>query len=671
MKTARLETRVGAHFDLPTFSSDAPKTQEESGVPSSGATDPGSDDTGDELESLADLGAPKAAKTGPAKKAAGKGNGRTAPEESEEDSEPPKSKKTGAAKKTARKGKGKGKTAQEESEEEEEDAEPPKSKTKKKKGSTAQEDERVCEGKSPAWVNFETMFFGVVNGQEILYAFNLRFPRLKAEELDDLLSETIPDEAYDEDWTAEDEAILKETWQEDPQRKGLIDYKDSALPKLFRASLRIFHISPFEIISAKYFLGYEGKSADRSQKWTTTFSQYMYELMVHPLWNFDLNMLRTAMQYAVILRNRDVRTWKFVAPNNDPFFQTFKQVVADFKGQDRPIAEHHAEVRERLKSRAVTIPPYSEFLQRLESAAVVRKDISTDITDEHGPVLAYRVNNHDMKYIKQALDGMANIGMPYYLSTEVYSRYILGSRQDVGKGAHKGEENKDEPPVGDAKLKEYVGRALLALRRGEAKEAKRRKRLRQESQDETVQDETVQDETVQAEASALAETQAQLNAGKESTNKLRIKLKARDGQMKEKDAKIARLEKELEALRGRAPQDKTKRPVVVSSDSGSGEDSVFGEEGSKKKKKPLRPEAKDDTAERFRLLLENFNVDDESGGLAPLNNDDELGSGDLGVAIANNGDGQPADMSKKGLKAPSGLPDAKDLLKLGLRVNSI
>ncbi|KAI8222280.1 hypothetical protein K4K57_007514 [Colletotrichum sp. SAR 10_99] len=392
-------------------------------------------DTDSDLESLIDLGISngKSAKTSAtAKRKTPATKGRTAQEDLE-DTEEDDDMELG------REETSKGKSAKT-------SAMAKKTSSKKRKGKTAQDEERVCDGKSPAWVNFETMFFGIVNGQEILRAFNQRFPRLKAEELDDLLPDTIPDEAYDEDWTAEYEASLNETWQKDPLRKSLIDYKDSTLPKLFRASLRIFHISPFEIISAKYFLGYEGKSADKSQKWTTTFSQYMYELIIHPLWDFDLNMFRTAMQYAVILRNRDVRTWKFVAPDNDPFFQTFKQVIADFKGQDRPIAEHHAEVRERLKSRALKIPPYSEFLRRLESVAVVRKDIGTDITDEHGPVLAYRVNNNDLKYIKEALDSLANIGMPYFLSTEVYSRYILGSRQDVGKGAHKGEENKDEPP---------------------------------------------------------------------------------------------------------------------------------------------------------------------------------------------------------------------------------
>ncbi|KAI8194385.1 hypothetical protein KHU50_011748 [Colletotrichum sp. SAR 10_65] len=475
-----------------------------------------------------------------------------------------------------------------------------KTSSTKRKGKTAQDEERVCEGKSPAWVNFETMFFGIVDGQEILRAFNKRFPRLKAEELDDLLPDTIPDEAYDEDWTAEDEVSLKSKWQKNPQRTKLIDYKDSTLPKLFRATLRIFHMAPFEIVSAKYFLGYEGKSANKSQKWTTTFSQYMYELVVHPLWNFDINMFRTAMQYAVILRTRDTRTWKLVAPNNDVFFQVFKQVIADFKGQDRPMTEHHSEVRERLQSRAITIPPYSEFLRRLEDTVVVHEDVDSDASNEQGPVLAYKVNNHDLKHIKEALDSLANIGMPYFLSTEVYSRYILGSRQDVGKGAHKGEENKDEPPVGGSNLKEYIGRALLALRRGETKEAKRRKRLRQESQDEIVQD-----EIMQAESSALAETQAQLNAEKESTNKLRIRLKARD-------TKIARLEKELEDLRNKAPQGTPQSRVdssdISSSDTDSDEESVSG----RKMEQPLIPEVKREPS----IKSESEDTDTVFGSLA-------------------------------------------------------
>ncbi|KAI8196556.1 hypothetical protein K4K52_011295 [Colletotrichum sp. SAR 10_76] len=636
-------------------------------------SDDGSVDTGDDLESLADLGAPKtAAKTDPVKKTPAR-KGKTAQgdaEETDEDAATSKMKKTGAAAKKASAKKKKGKTAQEESEEMEEDAEGPKSKTgaaakkstsaKKKKGETAQEDERICEGESPAWINYETAFFGVVNGQGILRAFNAKFPRLKTEELDDLLPETLPDEAYDEDWTAEDEAELRSEWMEDPQRKDLIDYRDKALPKLFRASLRIFHLTPFEIISDKYFLGYEGKSADKSQKWTTTFSQLIYELMVHPLWNFDLNMLRTAMQYAVILRNRDVRTWKFVAPNNDPFFQTFKQVITDFKGQDRSVKEHHTEVRARLKKRSVTIPPYSQFLRCLESTVVVRKDIKRDMTDEHGPVLAYRVNNHDLKYIKQSLDSMTHIGMPYFPSTEVYCRYILGSRQDGSKGVNKGEETKDEPPVGEPKLREYVDRAMLAVNRIEAKGVKQRKRLRQMNRTEN------QDETVQVESSALADVQAQLNTEKISANKLRIKLKAKDAEvrdmearMKQMEAENARLETELEDLRGgtlqKAPRGKGKKPVVMEiDDNSSHEDSNEDSDGdlgsSKKKGLSLIPGAKDAV-----LGGDNDDFDGGSGGLelGCFNNDDQL-----------------ANASEETSKGPPSLPIPEVVLKAGIRINS-
>lgn len=177
---------------------------------------------------------------------------------------------------------------------------------------------------------------------------------------------------------------------------------------------------------------------------------------------------------------------------------------------------------------------------------------------------------------------------------------VLGSRQDVGKGAHKGEENKDEPPVGGSNLKEYIGRALLALRRGETKEAKRRKRLRQESQDEIVQD-----EIMQAESSALAETQAQLNAEKESTNKLRIRLKARD-------TKIARLEKELEGLRNKAPQGAPQSRVdssdISSSDTDSDEESVSG----RKMGQPLIPEVKREPS----IKSESEDTDTVFGSLA-------------------------------------------------------
>ncbi|KAI8249423.1 hypothetical protein K4K58_010733 [Colletotrichum sp. SAR11_239] len=365
-------------------------------------------------------------------------------------------------------------------------AKPSKTKktTPKAKGKVAaakQRAERLCEGTTPAWVEFEKSFFGKVAGEQILSAFNKRFPRLNYDELDVILPKPILEAAYDEDWTVSNEAKLDKRWMVNPLRKDLIDYKDSALPKLFRVMIRIFRITPFEFLSPKFLLQYAGSPGNKSQRWTTTFSQHIYRLIVHPLWDFDINLLKIAIQYAVILRTRDARTWKFIAPNNEHFFQTFKKVIQEFKGQHRPLAELHGLVRKRLRERSIPTPPYSQFMRRLEKTVQVDNDIEEDVTDEDGPLETYPVGNADLKNITDALDSMTHVGLPYFPSADVFCRYILAIRQggskESGKGSSKAE-TKDDPPFGQQKTKEYIERALVAVRRFEAKEKNRKKRLR-------------------------------------------------------------------------------------------------------------------------------------------------------------------------------------------------
>ncbi|KAF4850909.1 hypothetical protein CGCSCA4_v003409 [Colletotrichum siamense] len=365
-------------------------------------------------------------------------------------------------------------------------AKPSKTKktTPKAKGKVAaakQRAERLCEGTTPAWVEFEKSFFGKVAGEQILSAFNKRFPRLNYDELDVILPKPIPEAAYDEDWTVSNEAKLDKRWMANPLRKDLIDYKDSALPKLFRVMIRIFRITPFDFLSPKFLLQYAGSPGNKSQRWTTTFSQHIYRLIVHPLWDFDINLLKIAIQYAVILRTRDARTWKFIAPNNEHFFQTFKKVIQEFKGQHRPLAELHGLVRKRLRERSIPTPPYSQFMRRLEKTVQVDNDIEEDVTDEDGPLETYPVGNADLKNITDALDSMTHVGLPYFPSADVFCRYILAIRQggskETGKGSSKAE-TKDDPPFGQQKTKEYIERALVAVRRFEAKEKNRKKRLR-------------------------------------------------------------------------------------------------------------------------------------------------------------------------------------------------
>ncbi|KAH9238859.1 hypothetical protein K456DRAFT_32299 [Colletotrichum gloeosporioides 23] len=353
---------------------------------------------------------------------------------------------------------------------------PKKSRKNDENGSEASDDEnrgsrasgQECRGtKQPSWIAFETEMFDRVP-QKCSETVATQAPRLTLEDIDRLLPETLPDTDYDQDWSREDEAKLVKDWEEEPLRDALLDYKDKATDTVFRMCLRFYYMSPFELISEKYSLVYEGNTGRGTPpaRWASGFADSLKRILVHPLWNGDINLLIMGIQYTCILNKEDRRAWRFARPSSmHPFFTVFRQVLAEWKGQNKPLEEHHEEVRKRLEARSIETTVYSAFLQSLEETVPIAEKLpgkkNATVTDDKPYSISIRIFN----YVRYALDQINYMGAPYFLPADVTVRYVLGAAPD------------NNSPKAD--LKRYMSRSLLALRRYNAKRENRVKRLGQ------------------------------------------------------------------------------------------------------------------------------------------------------------------------------------------------
>ncbi|KAJ0358840.1 hypothetical protein COL154_008760 [Colletotrichum chrysophilum] len=341
-------------------------------------------------------------------------------------------------------------------------------KSRKAKAKADEEDvEHVCKGKDKsAWVDYDYTVFhttGTLNAQAVR--------KLPKPDLEVLLLRTLPETEYDQDWSTDDETALQSSWQADPYRLDLIGYKDADIGKAFRQSLRFFGITPFELISERYDLVYGGNIGKIRDKWAPKFSLTLYHLIPHPLWGRDPRLLAIALQYTSILRNRDLRSWKLVRPNENPFFKIFEEVIKETKGQNLPIYNLHKQVRKRLKQQR-TPSIFSLFLTALEE--VVEVEARVDTTDKNGPVNVYTISRYDLESVQKALDGTAYMGIPSFLPTELIKEHMYNS-------------STDNPPLGPSALTTYIERALIAVRRHKAKTKNRNKRLGDQQQTEQEQ----------------------------------------------------------------------------------------------------------------------------------------------------------------------------------------
>ncbi|KAF4841996.1 hypothetical protein CGCSCA4_v009009 [Colletotrichum siamense] len=248
----------------------------------------------------------------------------------------------------------------------------------------------------------------------------------------------LPDSLFDEFWTRRDEDDLQKTWAAHPKRALWLQITSlNRLITMWKVFLLLFRKSPIEVISAKYALQYlpeRKKHAKRakydenvktekeaSPLWSGPFMEKLTILAHHPLWQGKVECLIIAMQYAVIVRTNDCRTWKLLNPTGDEFFNTMIRFIKQHEGQGMEMPELHKIARDDLQERGIPCGWFSMFMQKLEGG---HKQPSPRQTEDNGP---YKVSNIHLEDILKALTDMDHQGMPLFRYT------VEGYGMEAGK----------------------------------------------------------------------------------------------------------------------------------------------------------------------------------------------------------------------------------------------
>ncbi|KAK2771517.1 hypothetical protein CKAH01_04092 [Colletotrichum kahawae] len=339
--------------------------------------------------------------------------------------------------------------------------------------------------------------------------------KITKEEVDEIIPPVIsptelPESLFNEYWTHKDEEDLRTEWFADPERAVLMDISGvPSLIMLWKLFLRLFRKSPAEVISAKHALRYDpdeenarktrhNKDVKRrkitSPLWSEIFMGNLISLAHHPLWQGNVDYLIVAIQYAVIVRTNDCRTWRLLNPPGDEFFNTMIRVIEEHKDEGMDLPGLHKIAREDMQKRGIRCCWFSQFMEKLEGRYMPPPPKQTG---DDGP---YMVSAVDLQAILKALTDMDYHGIPLF-------RY---TGEGYGKEAGKIMMRNDLPYRTD--LGGYHERSIFAERRWVAIQKKLADRER------PVKDST--GSTVSAEATGSGSGQTEIDQLKEVIEKL-------------------------------------------------------------------------------------------------------------------------------------------------------
>ncbi|KAK3382243.1 hypothetical protein B0T24DRAFT_714360 [Lasiosphaeria ovina] len=183
--------------------------------------------------------------------------------------------------------------------------------------------------------------------------------------------EMLPAVAYDGTWSVHDEDRLREEWETHPIKLA-IDYrvepkKDRARDDriLWKATCQFLDCLPTDIISIDEEMMFDsGTERQRAvpsltgpdasdAAWPRAFCRALYQLLLHPAWERQPDLLRIAVQYTVICATDDVRPWLTYCDVYDPFLKRFLHRAGLFSA----IEEQTSESRLAARNAGLTLRP--------------------------------------------------------------------------------------------------------------------------------------------------------------------------------------------------------------------------------------------------------------------------------------------------------------------------
>ncbi|KAK0639091.1 hypothetical protein B0T16DRAFT_422414 [Cercophora newfieldiana] len=277
--------------------------------------------------------------------------------------------------------------------------------------------------------------------------FHRRFGTLTQDEFDDMLR--LPD---DPQWTDEMQANLMATWEgEDAMRQCLETEKTGNVKDqvtLWKEFCQFFRRVPTDLIGVDYFLARVPEAASRNNPqamkrvacgtetpvWASTFCQALRDILLHPLWEDSIGTLAMVLQFAVIVRTNDKRTWPLVNKCGTKFVD---RLIDEIKKEARlePTARRSIEYMCKDANRRGGDEKKCQFYRLFMRICRAQSVDRVPILEGSFLDKPYCVKTEDLKVIGDALESLGSYEKPAMMGLDFIHDVTTFSRNEAAPPA--------------------------------------------------------------------------------------------------------------------------------------------------------------------------------------------------------------------------------------------
>ncbi|CCT70937.1 uncharacterized protein FFUJ_09036 [Fusarium fujikuroi IMI 58289] len=215
-------------------------------------------------------------------------------------------------------------------------------------------------------------------------------------------------------WDPEDDDAIDEEWEQSPQKANskFTPSQHSSFLTMFKVCLRLFKSTPVAIFSPYHSLRYCSLAPNGyGNEWiyTRPFCDSFTDIMEHPFWESNTDLLATALQWTVICRLDDRRLWSGRLDKPCPALDSVYAEVQRCHEQKVELScsyhEMHVSERERILERGESPGEWSDLFYQIgelasEHTATKPKPAFTELLG----LKVLPVTIHDLKLLTDALD---------------------------------------------------------------------------------------------------------------------------------------------------------------------------------------------------------------------------------------------------------------------------
>ncbi|KAI0155444.1 hypothetical protein GGR52DRAFT_587180 [Hypoxylon sp. FL1284] len=267
-----------------------------------------------------------------------------------------------------------------------------------------------------------------------------RFPGVAKDRFRDLA----PTDPKDGSFTPQEYEAAQASWMADPLRPfhmGQHQRVREAFLTVYRMLPRYYGCLYEDFMGPRFQLAYDDTDNDNIEFrdglgerhvlpdpfQSKGFSEGLVCLLTHPIWDENLELLATCLQFVNIVRTADTRRWYIAGCDPESlFFKTWQRVILDTT-EAKSVLDLFAEVKQRIGFRE----PYCKlFDQIVESIRVKRRPSVSYVSRRQRDDDPYFIKVIDISMLTQALDNLKGIGIPKFLPAALAEATVKYSRPD-------------------------------------------------------------------------------------------------------------------------------------------------------------------------------------------------------------------------------------------------